>query len=202
MKGRPDVELVTIAERRSLIAVNREVVKSLPGINIIPLSGNRAFLALDPKHGMADLELAVIDRLENPSDDLNERKALMKFRTQLRAWRHDRTLQFHTRAIIVVEQTERDDRVRGAVASQQTQPSLKTRGRSASQEGPDIPQPATGRSRRASGALRGGHQADTSPQVGIGLTNPTSDNISISQPAGNAMHQVRRPLSQSASLAT
>src|SRR5713101_557630 len=31
-KPHPDAELVTIADRRSLIVVNREVVKSLPGI--------------------------------------------------------------------------------------------------------------------------------------------------------------------------
>ena len=101
--AQPDAELVTIADRRSLIVVNREVFKSLPGINIIPLHGTRAFLALDIGRGTTDLELAVIDRLEDPSVDLRERKALRKLRLQLRAWRHDRGLRFHTRAIIVVE---------------------------------------------------------------------------------------------------
>jgi hypothetical protein len=106
-ESQPDVELVTIADRRSLIVVNRAVVKSLPGINIIPLHGNRAFLALDLSRGTPDLELAVIDRLEDPSVGARERKALRELRSQLRAWRHDSTLRFHTRAIIVVERLPR-----------------------------------------------------------------------------------------------
>jgi hypothetical protein len=100
-----DAELVRIAERRSLIVVNRTVVKSLPGINIVPLTGDRAFLALEPGRGMADLELAVIDRLADPSVAPRERQALVRLRSQLRIWRHDRALRFHTRAIIVVERT-------------------------------------------------------------------------------------------------
>jgi hypothetical protein len=96
--------LVKVADRRSLIVVNRAVVKKLPGINIIPLHGNRAFLALDVGRGMADLEVAVIDRLENPSVSARERTALAGLRTQLKRWRHNRALRFHSRAIIVVEE--------------------------------------------------------------------------------------------------
>ena len=105
--AQPDAELVTIAERRSLIVVNRAVFKSLPGISIITLSANRAFLALDAGRGMADLELAVIDRLDDPASERRERVALKGLRAQLRTWRHDRTLRVHTRAIIVVERITR-----------------------------------------------------------------------------------------------
>jgi hypothetical protein len=105
--AQPDAELVTIAERRSLIVVNRAIFKSLPGISIIPLSANRAFLALDVGRGMTDLELAVIDRLDDPASERRERAALKGLRAQLRAWRHDRTLRIHTRAIIVVERLTR-----------------------------------------------------------------------------------------------
>ena len=105
-----DAELATIADRRSLIVVNRSVFKKLPGINIIPLSGNHAFLALDLGRGMADLELAVGDRLGAPTVTPRERKALSSLLAQLRAWRHDRTLRFHTRAIIVVERIGRRER--------------------------------------------------------------------------------------------
>ena len=103
----PDAELVAIAERRSLIVVNRAVFKSLPGINIIPLTGNRAILALEPGRGMSDLELTVIDRLDDPTIDRGERRALGQLRAQLRAWRRDRSLRFHSRAIIVVERIGR-----------------------------------------------------------------------------------------------
>ena len=100
----PDCELVTIAERRSLIVVNRAVINHLPGVNIVPLHGDRAFLALEAGRGMTDLELAVLDSLEDPSIDPRERKALRTLRAQLRAWRHDRAMRFHSRSIIVVEQ--------------------------------------------------------------------------------------------------
>jgi hypothetical protein len=99
----PDVELVTIAERQSLIVVNRSVFKRLPGIQIVPLDGRRAFLALEPGRGMADLELAVLDRIEDAAVAPPERQALARLRTELRTWRHDRTLRFHIKAIIVAE---------------------------------------------------------------------------------------------------
>jgi hypothetical protein len=102
-KPQPDAELVTIADRRSLIVVNRAVFKRLPGINIIPLHGNQAFLALDAGRGMTDLELAVIDRLDDPALDSLERKALQNLRAQLRSWRQDPLMRFHARSIIVVE---------------------------------------------------------------------------------------------------
>jgi hypothetical protein len=104
VEPRSDAELVTIGQRRSLIVVNRTVFKSLPGINFIPLAGDSAFLALDNGRGMTDLEIAVIDGLDDPSVDVRERKALRTLRSQLKKWRNDRALQFHSRAIIVVEQ--------------------------------------------------------------------------------------------------
>src|SRR5690242_2991197 len=55
----PDVELVRVAARRSLIVVNHEAIAALPGVNIIPLGANRSFLALDIDRNMSDLELAV-----------------------------------------------------------------------------------------------------------------------------------------------
>lgn len=105
--GHPDVELVTIADRRSLIVVNRAVINHLPGVNIVPLHGDRAFLALDPGRGMTDLELAVIDSLGDPAIAPRGRKALRNLRVQLRAWRHDPMLLLHTRSIIVVERLSR-----------------------------------------------------------------------------------------------
>ena len=99
----PDVALVTIADRRSLIVVNRAVFRRLPGVSIIPLHDDRAFLALEDGHGMSDLEVAVIDSLDDHTVDGRERKALQSLRTQLRRWRQDRTLRFHAKSIIVVE---------------------------------------------------------------------------------------------------
>ena len=103
----PDVELVTVADRRSLIVVNRAVFRRLPGVSIVPLHGERAFLALEDGHGMTDLELAVIDSLDDQTVEPRERVALQSLRAQLRTWRHDRTLRFHARSIIVVERLSR-----------------------------------------------------------------------------------------------
>jgi hypothetical protein len=102
-----DVELLSIADRHFLIVINRSVVKSLPGVDIIPIEGHRAFLALTPGRGVSDLELAVIDRLSDVANlvDVRERRALEHLRAQLRVWRNDPALQFHDRAIIVVEST-------------------------------------------------------------------------------------------------
>jgi hypothetical protein len=100
--GQPDVELVSFAERRHLIVVNSTLIRSLPGVDIIPLGRSRAFLALPPGRIVADLELAVVDRLTEASE-ARERQALEHLRGQLRRWRQDAALEFHARAIIVVE---------------------------------------------------------------------------------------------------
>jgi hypothetical protein len=99
----PDIELVTVADRRALIVINNPLIRHLPGVNIIPLSGTRSFLALDIDRGLSDLELAVSDRLADTDLSPQERRALTDFQSQLRAWRHAQDLRFHTRAIIVVE---------------------------------------------------------------------------------------------------
>jgi hypothetical protein len=104
---RPDVELVAVDGRQSLIVVNHAVFPSLPGVNLIPLSDSRAFMALDPGRGMSDLELAVIDRLSDRKVTPRGRRALSELRTRLMTWRHDRALEFHARAIIVVERPAR-----------------------------------------------------------------------------------------------
>src|SRR5262249_6652896 len=118
--SQPDVELVAVADRRSLIVVNREVIRNLPGVNIIPLTGTRAFLALDVDRGLSDLELAVNDRLADIKVDRRERRALTHLQAQLRRWRRDQELRFHTRAIIVVERLVNlpSDRERAAAARQ------------------------------------------------------------------------------------
>jgi hypothetical protein len=100
-----DFELVSIADRHFLIIINAAVIRHLPGVDIIPLEGNRAFLALAPGRGVSDLELAVIDRLGETAQVIpaRERLALDQLRLQLRTWREDPALRFHGRAIIVVE---------------------------------------------------------------------------------------------------
>lgn len=102
-----DVELVGIPDRQFLIVVNSSVLKRLPGINVIPLNGDRAFLALEPGHGVSDLELAILDRLEEGAIEWREYDALVRFRAELRRWRRDSRLTFEQRAIIVAKRGAR-----------------------------------------------------------------------------------------------
>jgi hypothetical protein len=94
--------LVEIGDGQRLIVVNSAMLRSIPGVQLVPLSQTQAFLALDPGRGMADLELAVVDRLEQPTTSGRERQALARLRAQLRKWRRDPHLQFLTRSIILV----------------------------------------------------------------------------------------------------
>jgi len=102
-----DAQLVSVASRKSLIVVNRHVFKQLPGVHKIPLHGDRAFLELSPAAGVADLELAIVDRMADRSTGARERRALAELRSLLRRWRRDPALRCRPRSIIVVERAGR-----------------------------------------------------------------------------------------------
>lgn len=95
-------DLVQLPGRRALILVRPESFANLKGISTIPLADGRGFLALDPGKGVADLELAVIDRLDMHGLPASERADLQFLRQQLRQWREDGT-EFESRAIIVAK---------------------------------------------------------------------------------------------------
>ena len=96
-------EIVMLPGGRGLILVDPDRLGHLPGVALIPFTVNRAFLALESGKGMADLELAVLDRLDEPTLDDAERRALSEFRQYLRELRRDRARRFESRSIIVVE---------------------------------------------------------------------------------------------------
>lgn len=113
---RPDSELVSVADGRSLIVVNHSVLKQLPGVSVIPLDDDRAFLAFDRDASIADLELAIIERLKNRSVNGRERKALSELRAHVQRWRHDPKLHCEMRSIIVVEKAASRRRSRSTAA--------------------------------------------------------------------------------------
>lgn len=96
-----DAELVEVGGDQSLIVVTSDVLRSLPGVQMIRLSDTQSFLALEPGRGMADLEIAVVDRIESLRSGNAERVALERLRVQLRTWRRSPRLVFHTRSIIL-----------------------------------------------------------------------------------------------------
>lgn len=105
-----DVELLPIARRRYLIVVRRDAFESLPGVSLVPLGEDKAFLAFPPGHTAESLEFALVDRLENSAGDGDERRRLQAFRELLRRWRTDTSLAFHERSIVVVEKKKKKRR--------------------------------------------------------------------------------------------
>jgi len=99
----PLAELAYLPGRKALIVVARQAVTNLPGVDAIPLSDGRAFLALEPGCGIADLELAILDRLEATPPGNPQRKLLTTLREIVRDWRRNRRLVFRAKSIIVVE---------------------------------------------------------------------------------------------------
>ncbi len=102
-----EAELVAVGGLRSLIVVPRQLFTNLdlPGVSIIPLHDDRAFLALEPGHGMSDLVLAVDDRLAETPLDRRKAAALRRLRKQLRQWRSNPRLRCEAHTIIVVERS-------------------------------------------------------------------------------------------------
>lgn len=108
-----DVELVPIATDHYLIVVRaHEAFASLPGVDLVPLGQGRAFLAFDHQRTIERLELTLIDRLEDETLTLDVRARYAAFRDVLRGWRHDETLAFHERSIVVVQRTRNGGRRR------------------------------------------------------------------------------------------
>jgi hypothetical protein len=104
------VDLVQVTPSSSLIVVDRRTFDHVPGCALLPLSEERAFLALEPGADMRALELAVMDRLEEETVDRRERKALTALRRALRTWRQDLTLDVNNRSIVLIERKGRRKR--------------------------------------------------------------------------------------------
>lgn len=94
--------LVQLPGNRALILVRPDYFDKLKGVSLIPLADGRAFLALEPTKGVADLELAVLDRLEAPSVGAVERDALAQLRALLQQWRQD-GVAFESRSIVIAK---------------------------------------------------------------------------------------------------
>jgi hypothetical protein len=106
MRRRP--QLAHLGGRRALIVVDPGAYRSLSGVSVIPMAADRAFLALDGQRGLADLELTILDRLDDPRADPAERRELNGLRRQLREWRRSPRLRFSTRSIILAEGVGRE----------------------------------------------------------------------------------------------
>jgi hypothetical protein len=102
-KPAPFAELVHLPGQHALILVQPQVFKHLRGVSTIPLVDGRAFLAFDHPGGLAELEVAILDRIEVAPARSAEHTHLMRVRDIVRAWRRNSGLVFRVKSIIVVE---------------------------------------------------------------------------------------------------
>jgi hypothetical protein len=92
-----------LSGRRALIVVNPATLRHLDAVSIIPMADGRALIALEPGKTAADLELALLDRMERIAPDSSEYRELEFLRASLKHWRQVDRLRFHLRSVIVVE---------------------------------------------------------------------------------------------------
>lgn len=104
---RPLVDYERVGRRRSLIVVDRDAVTGIPGCELIPLSEDRAFLALKEGSRLQDLELAILDRLADDSVTGKQRGGLEALRRTLMECRRARDIEVEPRSIFVVERAPR-----------------------------------------------------------------------------------------------
>ncbi len=105
--NRPIVSYEKVGRRRSLIVVDREALKDVPGCELMPISEERAFLALADGRGLQDLELAILDRLADHAVTGRQREGLEALRHALMDCRRANDVEVEPRSIFVVEKTPR-----------------------------------------------------------------------------------------------
>jgi hypothetical protein len=98
------VDTLPAGRRQSLIVIDPSEIPLLPGCSFVRIGASSAFIALDPGAGLADLELAVVDRMNDVDITRAQRKALRVLRAALKKWRQDRRIVAHPRAIVVLEE--------------------------------------------------------------------------------------------------
>jgi hypothetical protein len=103
--------LVQLPGNRALILVRPDLFTNLNGVSLIPLADGRAFLALDATKGVADLEVAVLDRLDGRPLPAAQRAALLRMRQLLKQWRQE-GIVFESRSIVVAQRPKSTGRGR------------------------------------------------------------------------------------------
>jgi hypothetical protein len=100
---RSALDLAQLSPNRALIVVDPQVIRSVPGVAVVPVAAGRAFLAFDDGRGLADLEVGIQDQLRNGKTNPTVRKELTILHRRVRDWRRSRRLRYSTRSIILVE---------------------------------------------------------------------------------------------------
>jgi hypothetical protein len=99
----PFVELAKLGGDQSLIVVDPHAYHDLRDAVVLPMSQNRAFLALEAGKTIADLELSIRELIEDPRTDSDQLAKLWRLLDKVRRIRRSRLHRVSTRSIIVVE---------------------------------------------------------------------------------------------------
>jgi hypothetical protein len=105
--NRPMVTYEKVGRRRSLILVDRDALKGVPGCELVPVSEDRAFLTMEDGRGLPDLELAIVDRLADHDVTGRQREGLEALRRVLMECRRATDVEVESRSIFVVEKSPR-----------------------------------------------------------------------------------------------
>jgi hypothetical protein len=97
------VDVVRMSRREGLIIVDPSVIPALPGCTLIRIAHDRAFIALEQGAGLAELEIAVLDRLGEAGVTRDQRAGLRMLRGALKKWRKDRRVAAYPRSIVVLK---------------------------------------------------------------------------------------------------
>jgi len=98
----PPAELATYGNHAVILVTPVKALQQLPGVELIPIGGNRALIALEGVHQIPRLELDVRDAIER-NGDAAQRQALSTLADILREARSSPQLKVSERTIIVLE---------------------------------------------------------------------------------------------------
>lgn len=99
----PPAELATYGKHAVILVTPIRALRELPGVELIPIGGNRALIALEGVHQIPRLELDVRDAMERNAAEPAQRAALSALADILRDARLSPQLTVAERTIIVLE---------------------------------------------------------------------------------------------------
>ncbi len=109
----PPAELATYGNHAVILVTPIKALQQLPGVELIPIGGSRALIALDGVHQIPRLELDVRDAMERNASDPAQRAALSTLADILRDARSNPQLRVAERTIIVLEYGRRRGKTSG-----------------------------------------------------------------------------------------
>lgn len=99
----PPAELASYGNHAIILVTPVKALQQLPGVELIPIGGNRALIALEGVHQIPRLELDVRDAIERDGASPQQRNALVALAGILREARSSPQLTVAERTIIVLE---------------------------------------------------------------------------------------------------